>query len=1215
MRNTIFTFVLVILISAVSAEVSQVINFQGRLTDSEGPVTSTVSMTFTVYDAETGGNSRWTETHPSVSVTDGLFSAFLGSYASLPDSLFGAGPNWLGITVGSDDEITPRSLLGSVPSAFRVGSIEGASGGNLTDSLIVNGSITSLSGGIRFPDGTVQFTQAGASNGLPEAGGTMTGPIVSVGNPEIQMGKGNFGSGNSNTGLNSFVAGENNDASGDYSVVAGGSGNIADGIGGASGKRSTGWSAVVGGYQNHAHGKESFIGAGELNYAEGIRSVIGGGLYDTALGEASTVTGGWNNKAVSNYCFVGGGQSNNAAGGASVVAGGGNNNANGSYSSIAGGSSNDANGGYSSIGGGESNQVSNTGHWSVVGGGKTNNVDANYGTIAGGQSNEVSGQQGTIAGGYANDVLTENNGTIGGGSFNVVEGMYATISGGHMNEARATAATVAGGRLNRATGPYSAILGGENNYVDVEGPYATIGGGKNNGVDGEYSSILGGYENYIAPSADYSYLFGIQDTLYTDSTFMVNMPNIWIGHRSNGYQLPNVAGELNQVLSLSQDIGSNRILTWYDAEDLSGWVRTFPIVHTQIDVESVGIGTSTPTEKLEVAGVVYSTSGGFKFPDGTIQTSSASGDNDWTLSNNVLNTGGEWSIARSGNTLHSGVNMNTHINLGINCTTGRPGWNHSNCTVGGGIENTAWGFATVSGGGYNTAMAGSSTIGGGQYNFVEGDFSAISGGYADTITSTADYSYLFGIASKLTQDSTFMVDMPHIRFGDEVSGYEFPESDGATGQVMVTDGSGQLTWTNQSGGGENWSLVSEVVYTSGEYGVARQGATLHGLNDSTHINLGISSTTGTSGQDHKYATVGGGLMNKATMPYSVVAGGGYNTAGGSNYSTIGGGASNEISAGMYATISGGRTNNISSIYQDVTIGGGGLNNITSGSGGTIAGGRENTIAGSYGTISGGFQNDISSAHYYNTICGGWDNSITSNYGSTIAGGVYNRVDAGYGTIAGGDSNYIANSHGAIGGGKYNSIESHYGAIPGGLRDTLGPAANYSMVFGADVYLNSGSQVAFFDGGSWGRLGVNRDDHDGGIDYPIHVGTNTNNGNGAHLTAGGTWTNSSSRDFKDSREPVDGSVLLDRIAGLTLESWQYRDSDERHIGPYAEDFVAAFDVGTVDEEGNRQQKYLAPSDVAGVALAGVKELYIRNQELETEVAQLKALVEQLLSQNR
>lgn len=36
--------------------------------------------------------------------------------------------------------------------------------------------------------------------------------------------------------------------------------------------------------------------------------------------------------------------------------------------------------------------------------------------------------------------------------------------------------------------------------------------------------------------------------------------------------------------------------------------------------QNLGVGTSTPSEKLEVKGKVYSNQGGFKFPDGTVQT-------------------------------------------------------------------------------------------------------------------------------------------------------------------------------------------------------------------------------------------------------------------------------------------------------------------------------------------------------------------------------------------------------------------------------------------------------------------------------------------------------------------------------------------------------------------------------------------------------------------
>jgi hypothetical protein len=107
--------------------------------------------------------------------------------------------------------------------------------------------------------------------------------------------------------------------------------------------------------------------------------------------------------------------------------------------------------------------------------------------------------------------------------------------------------------------------------------------------------------------------------------------------------------------------------------------------------------------------------------------------------------------------------------------------------------------AFVGSGFNNRALSKFSIIGGGRANLVEGDYSAILGGFGDTISATADHSYLFGINSKLTEDSTFMVDMPHIHFGDESSGYDFPGSDGSAGQFLATNGSGQLSWSNGSG--------------------------------------------------------------------------------------------------------------------------------------------------------------------------------------------------------------------------------------------------------------------------------------------------------------------------------------------------------------------------------------------------------------------------------
>ena len=60
---------------------------------------------------------------------------------------------------------------------------------------------------------------------------------------------------------------------------------------------------------------------------------------------------------------------------------------------------------------------------------------------------------------------------------------------------------------------------------------------------------------------------------------------------------------------------------------------TAPLIYGQFDTDilgfnaNVGIGNSSPGERLSVTGIVESEIGGFKFPDGTVQTTASTGDN------------------------------------------------------------------------------------------------------------------------------------------------------------------------------------------------------------------------------------------------------------------------------------------------------------------------------------------------------------------------------------------------------------------------------------------------------------------------------------------------------------------------------------------------------------------------------------------------------------
>lgn len=109
-------FVSLLLTSFSTAQDSLLISYQGRLTDDGGnPINGTQAMTFTIYDGV--GVSKWTESHPTVQVNDGLFSVILGSQSVLPDSVFTGDDRFLGITIGADPEITPRTQLISSPGA------------------------------------------------------------------------------------------------------------------------------------------------------------------------------------------------------------------------------------------------------------------------------------------------------------------------------------------------------------------------------------------------------------------------------------------------------------------------------------------------------------------------------------------------------------------------------------------------------------------------------------------------------------------------------------------------------------------------------------------------------------------------------------------------------------------------------------------------------------------------------------------------------------------------------------------------------------------------------------------------------------------------------------------------------------------------------------------------------------------------------------------
>lgn len=108
-----------------------------------------------------------------------------------------------------------------------------------------------------------------------------------------------------------------------------------------------------------------------------------------------------------------------------------------------------------------------------------------------------------------------------------------------------------------------------------------------------------------------------------------------------------------------------------------------------------------------------------------------------------------------------------------------------------------------------------------------------------------------------------------------------------------------------------------------------------------------------------------------------------------------------------------------------------------------------------------------------------------------------------------------------------------------------------------------------------------------------------------LAITGTLSQGSSRLLKTAIETVDAPSILARVAELPVFEWSYlgRPANERHVGPMAEDFHAAFGLGA-------DPARLAPSDVAGVALVAVQELAQQVEQRKRDIAEIRARIDAL-----
>ena len=263
-----------------------------------------------------------------------------------------------------------------------------------------------------------------------------------------------------------------------------------------------------------------------------------------------------------------------------------------------------------------------------------------------------------------------------------------------------------------------------------------------------------------------------------------------------------------------------------------------------------------------------------------------------------------------------------------------------------------------------------------------------------------------------------------------------------------------------------------------------------------------------------------------------------------------------------------------------------------------------SLAGTWGpNVIGGFDGNFVTGGLVGATIGGggqtgalFVNRVIADFG-TVGGGWGNAAGGYAAVVDGGRGNTASGNVASLGGGQENTASGEFASIPGGLNNVA--AGFYSFAAGRRAKANhTGSFV-------WG------DSTD------ADVASTANNqfvvratGGARFLLNGGVvctldatgWncTTPSDRNAKKSLLPVDGRETLERLAALPIQTWSYIDHQPsaRHMGPMAQDFAAAFGLGTDD-------KTIHPLDANGVALAAIQALYEEVQLLKKRLAELEA----------
>lgn len=459
-----------------------------------------------------------------------------------------------------------------------------------------------------------------------------------------------------------------------------------------------------------------------------------------------------------------------------------------------------------------------------------------------------------------------------------------------------------------------------------------------------------------------------------------------------------------------------------------------------------------------------------------------------------------------------------------------------------------------------------------------------------------DYEVIFKAPDNLSADVTL----------------RWPEEDGGANQLLITDGNGNLEWSD-----ENTVSGNDCI------GVGSDGGDEGGSNNSVtgqngFIGGGENNSINVGSVD---SFIGGGAGNSVSGDYSSVFVGENNTVNG-DFSIIVSGENNTIEAN-YSIIFTGENNFIGSSGNYSMIGGGSDNAILS-EYCAIGAGQSNTIGvnSDYSFIGAGQTNFIENSPYSSIVTGRDNSIITSASYSVIGAGDENTISGAYGFIGGGNNNYITGEYSVILSGESNTVSGDYAAIAGSEGNTAAgdyslvigrnSSANedYSMAFGRNVIADHEGALVMGDGNTTSLSSSTTNQFSARFDGGYRLFTNNNVNAGSNLLGGNSsWTSISDSTLKTKILKLDPIENLNKFKKLDLYSWSYKGYEAkgiRNYGPMAQDFYRLFGKDKLGKIGS--PKWISPYDFSSVsisALQGLHEKYLQN----------KAIIDKLEKENK